>query len=67
MTAEQQKAKAREAWELVKKARAAVCELHADLSAEQHACERRLSYAYDCLGDALGYLADAETFVTGAG
>jgi hypothetical protein len=52
-----------EAERLAKESRAALCKVHGELTSEQHSCERRLSYAYDCLSDALGYLADARTLV----
>lgn len=52
---------------LATEARAALAQAHSTLTTEQHACERRLRYAHVCLSDALGYLADARTFVTGAG
>jgi hypothetical protein len=60
----EQVALAAEAERLTREARTAVAKLHSSLTSKQHACERRLSYAYDCLGDAIGYLADAKTFVT---
>ncbi len=59
-----QTALAETACRLTREALTALRELHGSLSSEQHTCERRLSYAHDCLSDALGYLADAKTFVT---
>lgn len=64
MTPEEQIALAAETARLTREALAALRELHGSLSSEQHACERRLNYAHDCLSDALGYLLDAKTFVT---
>ncbi len=67
MTTDEQRALIVKAEQLTREARADMALAHGTLTPEQHACERRLSYAYDCLSDALGYLADANTFVTGAG
>ncbi len=67
MTTDEQRALITKAEQLTRDARVAMMQAHGTLTTEQHACERRLSYAYDCLSDALGYLADANTFVTGEG
>lgn len=53
-----------EAERLAGEARAVLHTAHGSLTSEQHEAERRLSYAYDCLSDAIGYLTDARSRVT---
>lgn len=52
-----------EAERLATEARAALSAAHGSLTSEQHLCEVRLSYAYDCLSDAIGYLGQAKDVV----